>query len=266
MPFVGERARTNLANEYVPGGDFKAFAVSINGIAAFVTGQPSEDAARTAALELCQKRVEAAQYLPKCEIYAVGDKVVYAHGKPPLPPQPWIRRDPMTERPFVSKDVPLIREQGKNRLENNYVPGRKTKSIAIGPGGQFFFNSNAESVEDSTRRLLESCGAFAGVPCMIVAVDDSFVVPIPSTLKATGFFRAAGSHVIAADARDDVARQLADATSGWNAVAVGTAGRPGLSLKAASEQAAVNGALAECVKRDSDCHVIAIGPFSVGPN
>jgi stage V sporulation protein SpoVS len=37
-------------------------------------------------------------------------------------------------------------------------------------------------------------------------------------------------------------------------------------LKAASEQAAVNGALAECVKHDSDCHVIAIGPFSVGPN
>ena len=39
-----------------------------------------------------------------------------------------------------------------------------------------------------------------------------------------------------------------------------------LALKAATEQAAVNGALADCVKRDSDCHVIAIGPFSVGPN
>jgi hypothetical protein len=68
------------------------------------------------------------------------------------------------------------------------------------------------------------------------------------------------------EARDDVARRIADATSGWNAIAVGAAGRPGLGLKAASEQAAVNGALADCVKRDSDCHVIAIGPFSVGPN
>jgi adenylate cyclase len=47
---------------------------------------------------------------------------------------------------------------------------------------------------------------------------------------------------------------------------VGAAGRPGLGLKAASEQAAVNAALADCVKRDADCHVIAIGPFSVGPN
>ena len=44
------------------------------------------------------------------------------------------------------------------------------------------------------------------------------------------------------------------------------AGRPGLGLKAANEQAAVNQALGNCVKSDSDCHVIAIGPFSVGPN
>jgi hypothetical protein len=34
-------------------------------------------------------------------------------------------------------------------------------------------------------------------------------------------------------------------------VAVGSAGRPGLSLKAATEQNAVNEALADCVKSDS---------------
>jgi adenylate cyclase len=49
-------------------------------------------------------------------------------------------------------------------------------------------------------------------------------------------------------------------------VAVGAAGRPGLGLKAATEQDAINGALAECVKRDGNCQVIAIGPFSVGAN
>jgi adenylate cyclase len=37
-------------------------------------------------------------------------------------------------------------------------------------------------------------------------------------------------------------------------------------LKTTTEQAAVNAALAECAKRDSNCQVIAIGPFSVGPN
>jgi adenylate cyclase len=72
--------------------------------------------------------------------------------------------------------------------------------------------------------------------------------------------------MISADTRDDVARRLADASSGWNAVAVGASGRPGLGLKAATEQAAVNAAIAECVRRDSNCQVVAIGPFAVGPN
>jgi adenylate cyclase len=85
-------------------------------------------------------------------------------------------------------------------------------------------------------------------------------------MKATGFFHPAINPSIVADARDDVAHRLNDATTGWNAVAVGTQGRPGLGLKAASEQSAVNDALANCAKRDTDCHVIAIGPFTVGPN
>lgn len=72
-----------------------------------------------------------------------------------------------------------------------------------------------------------------------MVLDDVFVVPVPTTMKVTGFFRASGNSVIAPEARDDVARKLADA---------------------------VNDALGECVKRDSDCHVVAIGPFSVGPN
>ncbi len=83
-------------------------------------------------------------------------------------------------------------------------------------------------------------------------------------MKAIGFFRPANSASIAADARDEVARKLEDAPSGWNAVAVGTAGRPGLGLKAANEQNAVNEALGNCVRRDGDCQVIAIGPFAVG--
>ena len=72
--------------------------------------------------------------------------------------------------------------------------------------------------------------------------------------------------MVSADARDEMFRKLNDANSGWNAVAVGSAGRPGLSLKAATEQNAINEALANCVRSDSDCHVIAIGPFAVGPN
>jgi hypothetical protein len=82
----------------------------------------------------------------------------------------------------------------------------------------------------------------------------------------TGFFEAATNSSISRDARNELANKLADARSGWNAVAVDAAGRPGLGLKAADEAKAVSAALADCAKRDSDCHVIAIGPFTVQPN
>jgi class 3 adenylate cyclase len=266
IPFIGDKARATLAADYAPAGDFKAFSLNVGGFSAFVTGQPSEEAAKTAAVEQCQKRAETAQSPRKCELYAVGDTVVYAHGKPPLPPLPWIRHDPATEQPFVARSVPLTREAGKTRLENVYATARINKAIAIGPNNTYFFSIAIEAIEEAVRRTLESCGGIAGVPCMIVALNDNFVVPIPTSLKVTGFFKASGNTMISADARDALAHRLAEAQSGWNAVAVGAAGRPGLGLKAATEQAAVDGALADCVKRDSNCRIIAIGPFSVGPN
>lgn len=264
VPFINERVRNYLAGDYSAAGDHKAFALNIGGFTGSALNQGSEEAARSAALEQCQKRADAAQSPRRCELYAVGDNVVYTHGKPPMPPAPYFRHDPMTERAFASKDFPIVREQQKVRLENMFVPAAKSRSVALGPGGQYFMVLGASSADDAARRSLESCGAVAGVACMIVAVDDNFVVPIPTLLRITGFFHAASNASIVAAARDEVVRRLGDAM-GWNAVAVGTAGRPGLGLKAADEQTAVNSALADCAKRDSDCHVIAIGPFTVGP-
>lgn len=264
VPFINERVRNYVAGDYAAAGDYKAFALNIAGFTGSALNQPNEEAARNMALEQCQKRADAAQSPRRCELYALGDNVVYTHGKPPMPPQPWIRHDPMTERPFASREFPIVREQQKVRLENMFVPAAKSRTVALGPGGQYFMVLGASSAEESARRSLESCGAVAGVPCMIVAVDDNFVVPIPTLLRITGFFHAASNASIVADARDEVVRRLGDAM-GWNAVAVGTAGRPGLGLKAADEQTAVNSALADCAKHDSDCHVIAIGPFTVGP-
>jgi class 3 adenylate cyclase len=266
VPFVSDRTRIILTNEYLPAADFKAFALNANGVNVFIAGQPNEEAAKNAVLEQCQNRADNSQPIRKCELYAVGNAMVYPHPRPPMPPTPWIRHDPTTEKPFVTKDVPIVRDPGKARIESVYPSARKSKTIAIGPGGAYFFNSNAESLDESARRILETCGAIVGIACMVVAADDVFVVPVPTTLKAIGFFRPERNASIAVDAKDDVARKLADASTGWNAVAVGTAGRPGLALSAANEQNAVNEALGNCVKHDSDCHVIAIGPFAVGPN
>ncbi len=266
MPFIGERSRTALLNDYVPGADYKAFAVTVSGVTGFVVGQPNEETAKTAALEQCQKRADNFQPVRQCELYAVGNRMVYPHGRPPVPPLPWVRHDPATERPFAVKDVPLVRDNGRARIESAYATGRKARSLALGPTGQFFFNFGQETIEELVRRNLETCGAVTGVSCMIVAVDDMFVVPVPSLMKPLGFFHPATNPSMSADSRDDVARRLADAPGGWSAVAVGAQGRPGLALKASSEQSAINDALGNCGKRDSDCHVIAIGPFAVGPN
>jgi hypothetical protein len=266
MPFVGDRVRTILANEYVPAQDHKAFAVTVSGIIGFVVAQPTEEAAKTAALEMCQKRADNFQPLRQCELYAVGNRMVYQHGRPPVPPMPWVRHDPSTERAFAVKEIPLVRDPGKARLEAVYAPGRKSKSIVIGPVGQFFYNFGLDNIEEAVRRNLETCGAVIGVACVVVAVDDVFVVPVPALMKATGFFHPASNASIIATSRDDVVRQLGEAASGWNAVAVGTAGRPGLGLRQNSEQNAISDALGNCVKHDTDCHVIAIGPFTVGPN
>ncbi|KYG22629.1 addiction module protein [Bradyrhizobium sp. AT1] len=264
VPFINERVRSFLAGDYASSGDYKAFALNVGGFTGSALNQASEEAARNMALEQCQKRADAAQSPRRCELYAVGDTVVYTHGKPPMPAQPFVRHDAMTERPFASKDFPMVREPQKVRLENIFVPAAKSRSVALGPGGQYFMVLGASSAEDAARRSLESCGAIAGTACMVVAIDDNFVVPIPTLFRITGFFHAASNASILADARGEVVRKLGDAM-GWNAVAVGTAGRPGLGLKAADEQAAVTSALADCAKRDSNCHVIAIGPFTVGP-
>ena len=111
----------------------------------------------------------------------------------------------MTERAFASKDFPIVREPQKVRLENIFVPAAKSRSVALGPGGQYFMVLGASSAEDSARRSLESCGAIAGVACMVVAVDDNFVVPIPTLFRITGFFNAASNACLlyTSDAADE---------------------------------------------------------------
>jgi adenylate cyclase len=266
VPFVLDRIRAVLANEYVAAAEPKALALNVNGQIGMASSAANEEAAKSAAIAQCQQRADAVHSPRKCEIYAVGSTLVYAHGRPPLPPLPWVKRDPTIEKPFSPAMMPFMRDQARARLQSAYVSGNKSKAIAVGPGGNDIFYTDGASVAEVVRRALETCGALAGAPCKIVAVDDVFVVPVPSIMKPTGMFRPMDDSSIASDARGDVMHQLAEASTGWNAVAVGSAGHPGIALKAASELDAVNGALANCAKHDSDCRIIAIGMYAVGSN
>jgi class 3 adenylate cyclase len=262
VPFITDRVRAAVRNEYLPAPDHKALAISFAG-SGFITDQKDDETAKAAALETCQQIQNRVNPVAKCEVYAVGDTVVFTRGRMPMPPEPWVVRDAAIETPFAVKDVPLIDENVRATVDKFYRPARKPKAMAVSPQGLSNFYGAAANTEEAARRALEACGSRAGVACMIVAIDDVFVVPIPTTRKPIGFFRASGNAEIAPDAREDVARRLGNAANGWNAVAVGAEGRPGLMLKAANEQSAIDGAVADCAKKDRACQVIAIGPFSV---
>ena len=265
IPFIPDSVRTQIRDEYVPAADSKALAITVGRIVGFITSQPNEDAAKAAALDTCQKRVEAAKVNLKCEIYAVGNKIVHPRAYPPMPPAPYVTHDPVVERAFNSAEVPLAREGQRTFLEKNYAPARKSKAIALGPQGGPYYFTGQENAGEAVRRALEVCGNNAGTPCLIVAVDDNFVVQIPKTMKPVAFFRPATSSFVAANERDFLALRYAGATKGWSAVAASLNGKTGVALGAGDEEAAVKAALADCAKVDRECRIIAIGPFTVEP-
>ncbi len=264
IPLIADRERAAIKSNYMPASDHKALAISPFR-AGFTSGQKDDETAKAAALDNCERALETINSKARCELYAVGNTVVYARGRPPVPPEPWIIRDPAIERPFSAKDLPLINENARTNVEARYPQARQSKALVLGPQGNAFFYVGQPSIDEAVRRALEHCGTLAGVACLLVALDDNLVVPIPTTMKPVGLFHAAANPLITPQLQDEVAHRLGNAANGWNAVAVGASGHPGLALKAASEQAAVSSALADCAKQDRDCRVIAIGPFAVEP-
>jgi hypothetical protein len=262
IPFISDRDRIDVGALYVPARDHKALAISHSRMG-MITAQADIETAKNGALDSCRKALEAARIDNICELYAIGNTVVYQGGHPPMPPPPLFRSDRSIEQPFSSKDVPLVSDDIRSRIEKIYPDRHKSKALALSPRGHFYFYGGAPSHDEAARRVLESCGDGEGVPCMIIAIDDVFVVPIPTMMKAVGFFQIVGNALIAPGSRDDVARRLATGTSGWSAVATGANGLVGVVPDASSEQNAIEGALADCSRHDHSCHVIAIGPFSV---
>jgi hypothetical protein len=264
VPFISDRDRAKIRNTYLPADDHKALAISLTQIG-FISGQANDAAAKVAALDNCRRATDAdGRKDLRCDLYALGNTVVYTGSRPPLPPEPWLVANTSAERPFDIMDLPLVGDRTKALLAKVYGDAAKPKALALSPAGAWSSLHGQSSPEEAIRRTLEWCGRH-GLPCMIVAVDDRFVVAIPMTMKVTGFFQASTNALILPELRSDVARRLSNATTGWNAVAVGTGGGPGLAVGVLSEQAAIDGAVAACSARDRNCRVIAIGPFLVEP-
>jgi hypothetical protein len=266
VPFVSERDRATIRDLYMSAPDFKALALSSSHMR-FVTAQPNQDIADKAALDACKALVDATRaedvFFHACDLYASGNVVVASRAHPPLPPAPWVVRDPSIERPFVAADIPLVGAAARERAERNYRTLPKSKAYVVAPGGIPTVYYGEPDPEQASRRALERCGYITGTACMVIAIDDIFVVPIPTVAKVVGFYRLDALTAVAPELRDDIARRLRNAASGWNAVAIGASGRIGIKLGAESEQAAIDGSMEGCRKQDRDCRIAVIGPFMV---
>ena len=263
VPFVRNADRGAIRSEYLAAADHKALAISYNRMG-FTTGQVDDATAEAAAIDSCKRIQAEIKSANPCWLYAVGNTVVFAGGNPPMPPAPWLIRNPAIETPYTPDNLPLLNEYQREHWGKAYAQITQSKAIALSPRGLGFDYTGGSDAEN-IRRALEACGYAAGIPCMIIAVDNSFVVPIPVTMKVGGFFNAGTSLAIAPEMRSVLAERFANAPNAWNAVAVGAGGMPGAALNAADEKEALEKALANCGKRDRDCRVIALGPFSVEP-
>ena len=114
IPMVPDRDRAAVQNNYMSAAGHKAVAISPRR-ATFLTGQPDEQSAKAGALASCQAATNAnAGPHFDCEVFAIGDTVVSARTHPPLPPEPWLVRNPVVERPIAAGDVPLINSNSRS--------------------------------------------------------------------------------------------------------------------------------------------------------
>ncbi|MCC7045714.1 MAG: adenylate/guanylate cyclase domain-containing protein [Alphaproteobacteria bacterium] len=259
VPFVSDAIRERLRAEYVPAPAAKALAISrAGGSAWYVQAQPSEDEAGRRALESCRRSAPE-----PCDLYALGDRLVWERAPPPMPARPFV--PPPAERftlPFDSTRVPLAGPGMRDRLRSEYEPAAAAKAVAIARTGTVGIATRRASEDEAVRSALEFCGDMAGSACAILAIDDSFVTPIPTTSTVVGVFDPAALPLPPAD-RDRLAQAYA-ARGGWKALALGRNGRAGIASRRDSEDSAVADALSECrAAGGQDCIVQAIGIFTV---
>jgi hypothetical protein len=81
VPFIRDRDRDAIRSVYLPAPEHKALAISFNRMG-FITGQQDDETAKRAALANCTRATAAIGSKNPCEIYAVGNNVIFAGGNP----------------------------------------------------------------------------------------------------------------------------------------------------------------------------------------
>ncbi len=253
VPFLREDNRNDIKDSYVPARAQKALAINRYGYG-FSAAELTEPVARDKALAACKGATNE-----DCEIYAVGDTMVWPHPLPAMPPQPWLREVPGTAEPFDPDRVPFARPSDRELIAS-FSERPLPRALSINDDGLIGMSWGGAARHDPVRRSLEFCGDRAGVPCMLVAVDDAFAFPFPEGVEIEGLFRPDSDVALTPAQRDQVMAVYAGPD--WRAVAVGEGGL-GVTVGRGSQREAVESAISECQRGGATCRVLAINGFRV---
>jgi class 3 adenylate cyclase len=267
VPFVPDFRRRALEN-YATAEGSKAMAFNVRGFFSVATRRVDDPTARRIALEECNKlvhrEVPIVRPIDRCMTYAVGNNIVWSYRAPPLPPPPYVpAARPSPPIPFDPATAPLLGENARKNLADHYMKSDRQRALVLGRD-HFDWWAPSETEADAIKRNLQVCGHLTGRPCVVYAVEDQVLVRTPQLHKAINVFTPQA--VTGLDTRQQEALDRYLVANDWRAVALARNNRLGIVSGRASENAAASDAISECARAGgTECAILAIGPFVVGP-
>ncbi|TAJ37048.1 MAG: DUF4189 domain-containing protein [Reyranella sp.] len=267
VPFVPDFRRRTLEN-YGRAEGSKALALNVRGFFGFATRRIDDATARRVALDDCnkivQKEVPILRDFDRCQLYAVGNDVVWSFRAPAMPPPPFIPTTrPNPPIPFDPATAPLLNDNARRLLAEHYLKADRSRALVLGRNRVDWW-SPSETAVDSIRRNLQICGHLTGRPCVVYAVDNEAIVRTPQRMRAVDVFVPQDIAGLDDTQREALHRYLI--ADDWRAVAVSRNGRLGIVSGRSSERTAIDDAIRGCAQAGgAECAISAVGPFLVAP-
>jgi class 3 adenylate cyclase len=251
VPLVTDRVRSSLA-DYARQPDFKAIAISHIGWGVS-SGLPNSVSAERDALDRCKRRDPKGD----CQIYAVGDQVVW----PPLPAplSADFHIEPL-DVPLELADQAIIKGMPNPAGLDAYLKSNNHKALAV---SDKVFSSMADRADgaEAIRLAVERCSDSAKSPCLLVSVDGLLTVRIPRSHGIVRPYTLAGETEMSETDKQRIAKIYGGRD--WRALARGASGRWYAVGAAESEIAAADRVLQDCHETEAKCQLRAIGNFRI---
>ena len=252
VPLVNDDARKSLAS-YPNRPDFKALAITGEGMAV-AEGEADAEAARQDALRRCNAKTKR-----QCRLYAVGMDVVWSPGALPLPAPDDLHVEPLG-LPLVPDEIPTLDQERRSRIARMHMGAPNHRAIAMTARGAWTTNTQPTRAE-AVRLAVERCSEYWQRPCLIVSVDGQLTIQVPKLRQVIGIFLPSRDAELSGNDKQRIGGIYRGGE--WRALARGKNGGWHAVAAAASEEAAIAGALHACGQADQECRLYAIGNFRV---